>query len=82
LVIAGMVGWSRVSPSANTEKPPMISTAAAELPGIRPETPVISQDTAHRADRTRMTRVRRRPSMRCSTSSCRSTMVAVLAAKA
>jgi hypothetical protein len=77
-----MLGWSSVSPSANTMLPPMISSAARVLPGMRPDMPVISQDNDHSTDRTRITRVRRRPSMRWRTSSWSRTMVAVLAAKA
>ena len=79
---AGMVGWRSVSPSARTALPPMTSAEAVVLPGNSPDRPVISQDTDHNADRTRMTRVRRRPSMCWSTSSRSRTMVAVFAANA
>jgi hypothetical protein len=69
-------------PSANTALLQLIRVAADELAGNRPQRPVISHDRDHNADLTRITRVRRRPSMRWSTSSHSRTMVAESTKKA
>jgi hypothetical protein len=69
-------------PSANTALPQLIRVAADELAGNRPQRPVISHDSDHDADMTRITRVRRRPSMRWSTSSHSKAMVVESAEKA
>ena len=77
-----MVGWRRVSPSAKTEAQAATSSVAPSVPGTRPEAPSSSQDSDQSTLITAITRVRRRPSMRCSTTSWRSTITTVLAAKA
>ena len=58
------------------------SAVAAKVPGTSPATPRQLHDTAQIAQRTRITRVRRRPSIRCRTNSCSRTMTAVLTANA
>jgi len=76
-----LVGWSSVSPSANTALPKMIRVAADELLGNKPDRPINSHDRDHNVDMTRITRVRRRPSMHWSSRNGRRTMVAVFVAK-
>jgi hypothetical protein len=70
LVIAGILGWSRASPGANTALPQLIRVATDELAGNRSQSPVISHNSDHNADMTRITRVRRRPSMRWEAGFC------------
>ena len=82
LVIAGMVGCSSVSPSAKTEAQAAISTVAPKVPGTSPEAPISSQANAQISAITTITRVRRLPSMRWSTTSWSTTITRVLQANA
>ena len=52
------------------------------MPGTSPERPSSSHENAQTTPITAITRVRRRPSIRCSTTSWSTTMTSVFAAKA
>ena len=82
LVIAGIVGCRSVSPSAKTEAQAAISTVAPSVPGTSPEAPISSQANAQIIAITTITRVRRLPSMRWSTTSWSTTITRVLQANA
>src|SRR5205085_11737728 len=80
--MAGIVGWSRVSPSAKTEAQAATKTVADAVPGEIPLAASSAHEVAQTADITTITRVRRRPSIRWSTTSWSSTITRVFAANA
>ncbi len=80
--MAGTTGDWNVSPSAKTAMLEVSSTAAVTEPGTSPAKPMSVHDAAHTRLMSISTRVRRWPSIRWMTTSCSSTIVAVLTAKA
>ena len=81
-LIAGTVGCSSVSPSANTPMNASTPAIATVPPGKAPAIPSTSHEVPQIAAITISRRVRRRPEIRLSTANCSSTITAVLTANA